>query len=84
MSKATMNLDWRILVASLRSALCPACGGDKAPRNSFCWPCYRQLSRPLKSALYSRIGEGYEEAFRAALRTLNVDDPQFPESDSNG
>lgn len=54
------------IIESLGSQACPNCGGYKRPRMSFCGQCYRMLPYGLKQALYRRVGQGYEEAFREA------------------
>ena len=66
--------------ASLICQICPACGKAKRSRMSFCGGCYRALPRPMKNALYSKIGDGYEPAFDDAMVFLGVEDPKFPPS----
>lgn len=75
-----MQLDSTTLIDSLRSDTCPSCGKAKAPRNSLCWACYRVLPPSLKHALYKRVGQGYAEAFSAAMDHHGVTDPHFPET----
>lgn len=55
------------LVESLRSTECPACGGSKFRRQSFCRTCYRSLPANIRANLYLLVGDGYEEAFDAAM-----------------
>jgi hypothetical protein len=58
------------LTTSLASTVCLACGQSKRRRHTFCGGCFYKLPRPQRDALYDLIGEGYEEAVRAALTTL--------------
>ena len=69
----------KILISSLASELCPACGRVKRQRNTFCFPCYRSLPRPMQTDLHCRVGEGYERAFQAAISYLEVETPIFPQ-----
>jgi hypothetical protein len=42
------------------------CGAKKAMSQTFCRPHYSSLPPGLRSALYQRFGEGYEEAYTTA------------------
>lgn len=66
------------LVQSLRGAECPACGKLKRGGHTLCRHCYQALPAKLRQRLYQRLGDGYEQAFDAALRHLGVQDPQLP------
>lgn len=57
------------LVNELEGTVCP-CGGPKASRNTFCRTCYFTLPYDMRQALYRRIGEGYQEAYAAAIAHL--------------
>lgn len=61
---------------SLRSPLCPACGGEKRPYKTFCGGCWhrlRGLSREAALALFTgTVGEKYLVAVRTALGWLGV------------
>ncbi len=59
-------------VAMLRLLACKAClcGNPKGRSMSHCRSCYYTLSPSERSALYNRIGQGYEEAFMASLKVL--------------
>lgn len=57
----------RQLVASLRSEVCPMCGGAKASGHTLCRREYRALPHGMKMALYDRLGAGYEEAVKNAF-----------------
>jgi hypothetical protein len=70
----------RKLVESLSSTLCPACGRKKKHAQTLCYGCYKSLPQPLKSALYARLGNGYEQSFNDAMRYLEVETPAFPEA----
>lgn len=65
----------RQLIESLRSPVCPACANTKKVRQSFCGGCYGSLPRLVKKDLYQLIGNGYEDAFDAAMAHLGVDSP---------
>lgn len=54
----------------LRGRECFACDGYKRPWMPHCFGCQGRLSPDIKQALYSRIGEGYEEAYRTSLKVL--------------
>lgn len=43
------------------------CGREKRRGQTFCHWCYYRLPTHIRKALYRRIGEGYEEAYRDAL-----------------
>jgi hypothetical protein len=58
------------LVRSLVSTLCPACKRAKKTRQTFCTGCYMSLGRGMRNALYDRVGEGYEQAYKAAFILL--------------
>lgn len=57
------------LVQELAGNRCQ-CGATKNKGQTFCRRCYFKLSREVCLALYRRIGEGYEEAYRAAISRL--------------
>ena len=50
-------------------------GRVKVPRQTFCAECYRALPVAMQRALYRRFGQGYEEAYAAAVAYLRGDDP---------
>ena len=49
------------------------CGEHKKSRYSFCSNCYGSLPDDMRSALYQRIGEGYEGAYREACLRLDAE-----------
>lgn len=51
------------------------CGRRKEKRMSFCQPCYRRLPLEMRGALYKRAGQGYEEAYDAAVKYLEGGKP---------
>lgn len=63
----------RLVVDSLRSNVCPACGGRKGRAKTMCLTDYRKLPIAMRKALYAHLGEGYEQAVFEALRFLNVE-----------
>jgi hypothetical protein len=60
------------ILESLRGDVCPACGGVKERRRTFCRPCYFRLTGQQQKDLYKRFGAGYAEAVRAAIGGLGV------------
>lgn len=65
----------RLLVSSIRSRHCPACTAQKQVNKSVCSGCWAKLTSDAQRALYNRIGDGYEEAFENAMKSLGIDDP---------
>jgi hypothetical protein len=61
--------DFKFYLQELNSEEC-ACGAWKKKRLSFCYTCYRALSKDMQKDLYQRMGEGYEEAYDDAIRWL--------------
>jgi hypothetical protein len=57
------------LIRELFGTTC-RCGKPKGSRMTFCGRCYHRLPPPARSALYRRVGEGYEEAYDAAVAIL--------------
>ena len=53
----------------LRSDEC-WCGNSKKPGYSFCYLDYGKLPKELKFGLWSKIGEGYEQAYDVAVKYL--------------
>jgi hypothetical protein len=47
-----------------------ACGKDKKPGYAFCYGDYAALPDKMKRALWKRIGQGFEEAYEAAIKWL--------------
>jgi hypothetical protein len=52
-----------------------ACGRGKARGMSHCRQCYFKLPKPMRDALYQRVGHGYEEAYQASLDRLGLQSP---------
>ena len=44
------------------------CGAKKAMQQTFCRAHYSSLPPRMRSALYQRFGDGYEEAYTAARK----------------
>jgi hypothetical protein len=59
------------LVRELEGKKC-FCGARKAPMATFCSNDYFALPKPMRDALYNRIGEGYEEAVSDARKYLEA------------
>jgi hypothetical protein len=47
------------------------CGAEKDRRNALCWHCFTSLPTHMKNDLYQRLGNGFEEAYEAAVDWLN-------------
>lgn len=60
---------WNSYFDALMSNGC-VCGKKKQPKKSFCYSCFMLLPQDLKNDLYSRLGEGYEQAYDAAVMYL--------------
>ena len=67
------ELTRELVIDSLYSATCPACGGRKGEEKSLCYRDFCSLPGHIKSALYKRIGDGYEEALYDALQHLKAE-----------
>jgi hypothetical protein len=67
------QLTFDLVVNSLRSTTCPACGQPKKRLQTLCRTDYYTLPVPLRAALYARVGGGYEEALLDAFRVLETD-----------
>jgi len=50
------------------------CGAEKKPKKSFCYRCFKKLRRDLQTDLYSRMGDGYEEAYDAAVKWIDEEE----------
>ncbi|MEQ1762560.1 MAG: hypothetical protein ABL984_05360 [Pyrinomonadaceae bacterium] len=61
------------IVQALGSDRCTPCGSRKIRKRSHCSRCYYSLPPEQRQALYNLVGDGYEEAFIASLKTLGVD-----------
>jgi hypothetical protein len=44
------------------------------PKQTFCRKCYYRLPQSLRTRLYNRFGEGYEEAYAEAVKRLGNED----------
>jgi hypothetical protein len=72
------QLPTQILVDSLYSKVCPACGDRKGAEKSLCYSCYGALPPNFKRALYNRVGHGYAEAMLEALNFLEAEKVHMP------
>lgn len=64
-----MGAAWVPYYKKLKSDIC-ACGHFKTPLTSFCKVCYRSLPDSNQSALYRKLGAGYELAYDHAVEIL--------------
>jgi hypothetical protein len=67
-----------VLVESLRSEVCPICGGRKGVRMTMCRADYKALPASIRSALYSGVGIGYEEAIGDVMTFFAIDALYLP------
>lgn len=58
-----------VLTRELVAGVC-RCGNRKRPGHTFCKSCFFSLPKRMQTALYKRMGEGYEEAYAAAAAWL--------------
>jgi hypothetical protein len=64
------TIDKHVIYTNLRGDKC-ACGDPKLPDKSLCRRDYFRLPKAMRNALYQR--DGYVDAFRAALKFLDLD-----------
>ena len=64
--------DVKFYIQELRSEEC-ACGRSKRSRYSFCYTCYQLLPDDMQRDLWNYMGDGYEEAYDAAVAWLKED-----------
>lgn len=57
------------ILRELAGSVC-RCGSEKSRRQTFCRKCYFKLPPSQRNDLYRPIGDGYEEAYGAAIETL--------------
>lgn len=62
---STTNDDRIRILRELQTNKC-FCGARKAMSQTFCRPHYSSLPSHMRSALYKRFGDGYEEAYTEA------------------
>lgn len=67
------QLTRRVLVDSLYSRVCPACGDRKGEQKTFCYSCFCSLPSQLKAATYNRVGKGYEKAVLDCMNQLKAE-----------
>lgn len=67
------DLTRELVVTSLYSRTCPACGERKGAEKSLCWGCWCKLPRAFQGPLYQRVGQGYEPALHEALLYLKAE-----------
>lgn len=59
----------KLLIDELIGTKC-RCGNTKRTRNTFCGRCYFRLPMQLRNDLYKGVGNGYEQAYAAAISIL--------------
>ncbi len=65
------RVDRLALRLSLKSRVCPMCGGPKKPGHSLCYGDFGSLPKSFQDALYQRFGQGYEGAIVDAFARMN-------------
>lgn len=58
------------LLQTFLETKCEVCGLSKPKNTAFCKSCYYSLPYALRNALWSRFGEGFEEAYKSGLDWL--------------
>jgi hypothetical protein len=79
MAEISEQLTDEALLESLGSERCPACGGGKQRKNTFCAKCYYRVPARARPSLYRRLGHGYREAVAAAMQLLGKTQFLLPE-----
>jgi hypothetical protein len=69
------------LFDELKGATC-RCGRVKKEMQTFCGQCYRKLPEVAQRNLYKRIGQGYEQAYAAAVEILEPAPRSIPSAAS--
>jgi hypothetical protein len=64
------------LLEELMATKC-RCRAAKLRNQTFCRLCYLRLPRALQRDLYKRLGDGYEEAYHAAVDHLASKDKKL-------
>lgn len=67
------DLTAKLVIASLASKICPACGGAKGAGKTLCFRDFCALPGSIKQGLYRRVGAGYEGWLWHAFNFLNAD-----------
>lgn len=76
---AEIQLTDEALLESLGSRRCPACGGSKQRKNTFCAKCYYRLPGGVRASLYRGFRNGYGEAVTAAMQQFGTSVFLLPE-----
>lgn len=67
------DLPKRVLIDSLYSMVCPACGERKGEEKTFCYSCFLKLPGAMKASTYMPVGKGYEQAVLDAMNYLKAE-----------
>jgi hypothetical protein len=62
--------DNRFYMQVLKGKQCQ-CERPKKRRHAFCFGCYSRLPRDMRKDLYRPIGNGFAEAYEAAVKYLS-------------
>jgi hypothetical protein len=62
-------LNWMEILDELQGKKC-RCGHRKVAGQTFCRDCFYALPQQMRDDLYKRMGQGYEEAYQAAVDYL--------------
>ena len=62
----------REVFEAFMSTKCAGCDGAKRSRHAFCVRCYGRLPNALRTSLWKRFGEGFEQAYHGCLSWFRV------------
>lgn len=63
------------IYADFSGRICRACHSIKRRHVAFCESCYRKLPALLRSSLWKRFGEGFEQAYSGCLSWFRIQSP---------
>lgn len=70
-----MNMETAEIFAEFSGRICPACHSIKRRQVAFCEDCFRKLPALLRSSLYKRFGDGFEQAYCGCLSWFRIQSP---------
>jgi predicted amidophosphoribosyltransferase len=70
MPQTQTDLSVNLIKGEFWGNLCPVCFRPKDRSRSFCRGCYYQLPSDLRSGLWRKFGQGYEEVYSEARAWL--------------
>lgn len=60
------------IFADFSGRICAGCHSVKRRQTAFCEKCFHRLPALLRSALYKRFGEGFEQAYCGCLSWFRI------------